>query len=165
MKKVASTAILSILCGSMTAVLGLFLWVVPCGEKTQIFWVFLVILVNFVLHVACYIHSLKERPQASILSISVVEAFLAMILLLPLFGGTMKGLWEIYAFYLVVNGASLVAMLSKFSIGCGICAIISGGLVFFMPGGFTVALSLVVNGAERVLMAALAIRKKKEFKG
>lgn len=143
----------SIFCGGFTVILGLVMTAMGWKESVIKSLVIMAMAVNAVLHVTCYLHSLKSRPNGSILTILIVEFFLCIAL--PL-----EPRWmAVYGVYLVMNGASLAAIPLRRCRIFGVIAILSGVVTYFQPILLpiflpqTAGLGLVLNGGERLIMA------------
>lgn len=149
----APTGWASIICGAITVAAGLILAICRWREQAIAYVLTGVVVVNALLHAACYHHSLQVRPNGSILTICIVELFLSVIL--PL-----ENNWQsVYGLYLVMNGASLVAIPLKMSRTFGVVAIFSGIITYIQPIIFPestaviMGIGLFINGGERTIMA------------
>ena len=125
----APTGWASIICGAITVAAGLIMAICRWREQAIAYVLTGVVVVNALLHAACYHHSLQVRPNGSILTICIVELFLSVIL--PL-----ENNWQsVYGLYLVMNGASLVAIPLKMSRTFGVVAIFSGIITYQQSPG------------------------------
>ncbi len=159
------SAILAMICGLVTAMLGIWAFT---GEEASRIAVFVTMLINTALHCESYCTTLlfEHRKNANVLSMAIAEAILLSFFVIAMRGLGWREFVLLFAVYLVFNGTSLIAIPSAFSRCCGAAAAALGALLFYFgrEPGFAAAvltgLNLILNGGERIVMSALGGKKK-----
>lgn len=159
------SALLAMVCGLATVLLGIWAFT---GEKASLTAIFATMLMNTALHYESYCTTLifEHRKNTNVLTMAIAET-----VLLTFFAVALRDLgWRefslLFSVYLVFNGTSLIAIPSAFSRWCGAAAAALGALLFYFgrEPGFAAAVltgaNLIVNGGERMIMSALGGKKK-----
>ena len=150
---ITRTAKASVLCGGLIILAGglsLFaLWL----QMAALAFMFAL---NTGLHFAVWRRSAKRgRPMGSTLVMTLGEAWLLLALLVYFAWGKPSAelLLAAYAFYQVTHGASLLTIPTGVSRALGLLALVMGTLTILVPAPEIIGISIMLNGAERLIMA------------
>ena len=152
-KTFSPTALASVLCGIAVVLAGILY---SCIESQRPCLLLLMAAVNLFLHLAVWYRAKRvSRSMPASLSIAIVEAFLLVILLCRLVIGQPddSAILAMLAMYMAEHGASLLVIPTVLSRLLGIAALICALLLVFSPLPALVALSMISNGMERLIMA------------
>lgn len=167
LKQYKPSALLAAFCGIVTMALGM---IAAAAHRIQIVSctaIGITMVINFALHLESYLVNKRAGyRQANVLTMVITEG-IALLLMTTCFWPVLdwKGLMILFSFYLVFNGASLMAIPSKFAVYCGCIAVLTAVLLFFFSGSWgtcaalLVGINLLVNGFERVIMSLLGGKK------
>ena len=147
------TAKVSVLCGALTVLAGCICFPAPQLQTAAL--AFMTAL-NAGLHYAVWKRSAKRgKPMNATLSITLTEAWFLLILIIFFVSGRPSAdlLTAAYAFYQITHGASLLTIPTVLSRVLGILAMGMGTLTIFAPSPAVIGISIMVNGAERLIMA------------
>ena len=156
------TAKASVVCGGLIVIAGLVSSFSPGLQALALTFMFAL---NSCLHFAVWKRSVKRgKPMGATLSITLAEVWFLMMLLVFFVSGKPSAalLLAAYAFYQVTHGSSLLTIPTCLSRALGILALVMGTLTLFVPVPATVGISIVLNGAERLIMA-LSNRNDRSF--
>ncbi len=147
------TAKASVLCGGLIIIAGLVSSFAPQLQMPALTFMFTL---NTGLHFAVWRRSVKHgRPMGATLSITLAEAW--FLLVLPVFFAFGKPsaalLLAAYAFYQITHGSSLLTIPTGLSRALGVLALAMGTLTLFIPAPAIIGISIMLNGAERLIMA------------
>ena len=147
------TAKASVLCGSLIVILGCLSSFMP---QLQMFALSFMFALNAGLHFMVWRRSaMRGKPMGATLSIALAETWFLLALLAFFAVGKPSGslLFAAYAFYQVTHGASLLTIPTCLSRTLGVLSILMGTLTLFTPVPLVIGSSIMVNGAERLIMA------------
>lgn len=160
LKQYKPSALLAAFCGIVTMLLGI---VAAAAYRIQIVSCVAIgstMVINCALHLESYLVNKRNGSrQPNVLTMVIAEG-ISLLFMSSCFGDW-KGLMILFSFYLVFNGASLMAIPSKFAVYCGGVAILMGVLLYFFGcswctwAALLVGINLLVNGAERVIMSLM----------
>ena len=147
------TAKASVLCGSLIVIAGLVSFFAP---QLQMFALTFMFAMNTGLHFAVWKRSVKRgKPMGATLSITLAEAWFLLMLLV--FFATGKPSFDLlltaYSFYQVTHGSSLLTIPTGLSRSLGMLALVMGTLTILIPAPAIIGISIMLNGAERLIMA------------
>lgn len=152
-KQMTRTAKASVLCGSLIVIGGCISSFIPQLQMIALAFMFAL---NTGLHFAVWRRSvMRGKPMGATLSITLAEAwfFLALLIFFALGKPSAVLLLAAYAFYQVTHGSSLLTIPTGLSRALGILAIVMGTLTILVPAPAVIGISIMVNGAERLIMA------------
>ena len=160
------SAILAMICGLVTAGLGLFAILGQAQSKAA---VAIVMVINMALHYESYFVTklVEHRKNTNVLTMAIAETILLSFFASCLVQQDWKEFALVFAVYLVFNGTSLMGIPSAFARNCGVLAAALGAILYFFgrePGTaawILTGINLIVNGAERIVMSALGGKKKR----
>lgn len=147
------TAKASVLCGGLIAAAGCIASFVPQLQMLALAFMFAL---NTILHFAVWHRSVKRgKPMGATLSMTLTEAWFLLLLLVFFASGKPSAalLLAAYAFYQVTHGASLLTIPTGLSRVLGILALMMGTLTLLIPAPTVIGISMMLNGAERLVMA------------
>lgn len=147
------TAKASVLCGGLIIIAGL---VSAFAPQLQMFALAFMFVLNTGLHFAVWQRSVRRgKPMAATLSITLAEAWFLLVLVVFFAVGKPSAdlLLAAYAFYQVTHGASLLTIPTGLSRALGILALGMGTLTLLIPAPAVIGISILLNGAERLIMA------------
>ena len=147
------TAKASVLCGGLIAAAGCIASFVPQLQMLALAFMFAL---NTILHFAVWHRSVKRgKPMGATLSMTLTEAWFLLLLLVFFASGKPSAalLLAAYAFYQVTHGASLLTIPTGLSRVLGILALMMGTLTLLIPAPTIIGISMMLNGAERLVMA------------
>ena len=111
---------------------------------------------NTCLHFAVWRRSVRRgKPMGATLSITLAEGWFLLMLLVFFVSGKPAAalLLAAYAFYQVTHGSSLLTIPTGLSRVLGILAFAMGTLTILIPAPAIIGISILLNGAERLIMA------------
>ena len=148
------TAKASVLCGGLIMIAGL---VSSFAPHLQMFALTLMFALNTGLHFAVWKRSVKRgKPMGATLSITLAEGWFLLVLLLVFFASGKPSadlVLAAYAFYQVTHGSSLLTIPTDLSRALGMLALAMGTLTILIPAPAIIGISILLNGAERLIMA------------
>lgn len=147
------TAIASVLCGALIIVAGGTSFFAP---QLQLILLTFMFALNAGLHFAVWKRSAgRGRPMGATLSITLSETWFLLVLLFFFASGKPSGslLLAAYAFYQVTHGSSLLTIPTVLSRVLGLLALVMGTLTILVPEPVVIGISMMLNGAERLIMA------------
>ena len=151
--QMTSTAKASVLCGSLIIIAGLVSSFVP---RLQMFALTFMLALNTGLHFAIWKRSVKRgKPMGATLSITLAEGWFLLVLLVFFASGKPSAdlVLATYAFYQVTHGSSLLTIPTCLSHVLGMLALAMGTLTILIPAPAIIGISILLNGAERLIMA------------
>ena len=147
------TAKASVLCGGMIVAAGCIASFVPQLQMMALTFLFAL---NTILHFLVWRRSVKRgKPMGATLSMTLTEAWF-LLMLLVFFASDKPSaafLLAAYAFYQITHGASLLTIPTGLSRALGVLALVMGTLTLLSPSSAIIGISIMVNGAERLVMA------------
>ncbi len=138
--------------------------------------ILLSMIANLFVHGESYLRNLwAGKRQDNVLTITISEAVIVLLMILEGIrmlkqsdGNSWNMLLAVFAAYLIFNGASLLAFPIHVAKVSGVIAIISGSFVYFstdVAGTYSaviIGFSMVINGAERLMMSLMARAARKK---
>lgn len=167
LKQYKPSALLAAFCGIVTMVLGVIAAAAHRNQTVSCAAIGITMVTNCALHLESYLVNKRAGyRQANVLTMAITEA-ISLLFMAVCFGPDLdwKALIVLFSFYLVFNGASLVAIPSKFAVSCGSIAVMMGALLYFFGcnwdtcAALLVGVNLLVNGFERVIMSLMGGKK------
>lgn len=152
-QQMTRTAKASVLCGGMIIAAGCIASFVPRQQMIALTFLFAL---NTILHFLVWRRSVKRgKPMGATLSIALAEAWFLLMLLVFFASDNPSAalLLAAYAFYQVTHGASLLTIPTSLSRVLGVLALVMGTLTLFITAPAIIGISIMVNGAERLIMA------------
>ena len=147
------TAKASVLCGGLIMIAGL---VSSFAPHSQMFALTFMFALNTGLHFAVWKRSVKRgKPMGATLSITLAEGWFLLVLLVFFASGKPSAdlVLAAYAFYQVTHGSSLLTIPTGLSRALGMLALAMGTLTILIPAPAIIGISILLNGAERLVMA------------
>lgn len=147
------TAQASVLCGGLIILAGGISLLVPHLKMAVLAFMFAL---NTGLHYAVWRRSEKRgKPMGTTLVMTLGEAWFLLALLVFFAWGrpSEDQLLAAYAFYQVTHGASLLTIPTGVSRTLGLLALVMGTLTILVPASAAIGISIMLNGAERLIMA------------
>ncbi len=147
------TAKASVLCGGLIMIAGL---VSSFAPHLQMFALTFMFALNTGLHFAVWKRSVKRgKPMGATLSITLAEGWFLLVLLVFFASGKLSAdlVLAAYAFYQVTHGSSLLTIPTGLSRALGMLALAMGTLTILIPAPAIIGISILLNGAERLIMA------------
>ena len=152
-QQMTRTAKASVLCGSLIVAAGCIASFVPQLQMIALAFMFLL---NTGLHMAVWRRSVKRGTQmGATLSMTLTEAWFLLMLLVFFSSGKPSAalLLAAYAFYQITHGSSLLTIPTGLSRTLGVLAFAMGTLTLFIPVPAIIGAGIMLNGAERLIMA------------
>ena len=152
-QQMTRTAKASVLCGGLIVAAGCIASFVPQLQMIALAFMFAL---NTGLHLAVWRRSVKRgKPMGAALSMTLAEGWFLLMLLVFFSSGKPSDalLLAAYAFYQVTHGSSLLTIPTGLSRALGILALVMGTLTLLIPAPAIIGISMVLNGAERLIMA------------
>ena len=149
------TAKASVLCGGLIMIAGL---VSSFAPHLQMFALTFMFALNTGLHFAVWKRSVKRgKPMGATLSITLAEGWFLLVLLVFFASGKPSAdlVLAAYAFYQVTHGSSLLTIPTGLSRALGMLALAMGTLTILIPAPAIIGISILLNGAERLIMAVV----------
>lgn len=167
LKQYKPSALLAAFCGIVTMALGMIAAAAHRIQTVSCAAIGITMVINFALHLESYLVNKRAGyRQANVLTMVIAEGIGLLFMAACLWTNPdWENLIIIFSFYLVFNGASLMAIPSKFAVYCGGIAMLMGVLLYFFGcswgtcAALLVGINLLVNGFERVIMSLLGGKK------
>ena len=147
------TAKASVLCGGLIVIAGCISVFAPQLQMPALAFLFAL---NTGLHFAVWQRSVRRgRPMGATLSITLAEAWFLLVLVVFFAVGKPSAdlVLAAYAFYQVTHGSSLLTIPTGLSRALGVLALGMGTLTILIPAPAIIGISILLNGAERLIMA------------
>ena len=147
------TAKASVLCGGLIMIAGFVSSFLP---RLQMFAMAFMFVLNTGLHFTVWKRSVRRgKPMGATLSITLTEAWFLLVLLVFFASGKPSAdlVLAAYAFYQVTHGSSLLTIPTGLSRALGMLALAMGTLTILIPAPAIIGISILLNGAERLIMA------------
>ena len=147
------TAKASVLCGGLIVLAGCIAVFMPRLQMPALAFLFAL---NTGLHFSVWKRSVRRgKPMGATLSITLAEAWFLLVLVVFFASGKPSAdlLLAAYAFYQVTHGSSLLTIPTGLSRALGVLALGMGTLTILIPAPAIIGISILLNGAERLIMA------------
>ncbi len=147
------TAKASVLCGGLIVIAGCISVSAP---QLQMFALTFMFVLNTGLHFAVWQRSVRRgKPMGATLSITLAEAWFLLVLVVFFAVGKPSAdlVLAAYAFYQVTHGSSLLTIPTGLSRALGLLSLGMGTLTILVPEPVVIGISIMLNGAERLIMA------------
>lgn len=167
LKQYKPSALLAAFCGIVTMVLGIIAAAAHRIQNVSCAAIGITMVINFALHLESYlVNKRMGNRQSNVLTMVITEGIALLFIVVRILPNLdWKAFMVLFSFYLVFNGASLMAIPSKFAVCCGSIAVLTGTLLYFFGcrwsscSAVLVGINLLVNGFERVIMSLMGGKK------